>query len=71
MSLKLLLKVSGGINKSSYTGQKNDIDKGTRKKHLQDLAAASSSRKVATGKLLDMSMSDNNFSIQTSKEHLR
>lgn len=41
------------------------------KKHLHNLTAASSSRNVPTGALLDMSISDNSFSIQSSKEHLR
>ena len=41
------------------------------RRHLHDLAASSSSRKMATGALLDKSMSDNNFSIQSSKEDLR
>lgn len=40
------------------------------KSHIQDLAAASSSRKDATATLLDISISDSSFVIHSSKEHL-
>ena len=39
--------------------------------YIQDLAAASSSRKIAAGALLDISMSDNSSSSQSSNKHLR
>lgn len=39
-------------------------------RHIQALAAASSSRKDATEMLLDKSMSDSSFAIHSSKERL-
>lgn len=38
---------------------------------IHDLAAASNSRKHATGALLEKSISESTFAIQSSKEHLR
>lgn len=44
----------------------------TRKtENIHDLAAASSSRNIATGALLDTSTSDNNFSIQSANKRRR
>jgi len=44
--------------------------KAAKDNHIQNLAAASSSRNDATAAHLDTSMSDSSFVIHSSKEHL-